>query len=772
MSKVIRGKYDKETVKAAATGHWRAIHASCGVPEDSLDGKPHPCPVCGGTDRFNVGKDYQQTGTAFCRHCQIGGDGFKLVEKVLSIDFHEALRTVAEFRNVAPQQNTKRTIAESAEAYHQRAIAGNRLLSLAAELNVSVDALTRLKCGWNGSAWTFPETDAEGNIVGIGRRFKNGQKRHMKGHKRGLMIADDRRGTVYCIEGASDAAAMVDFGLNAIARPSANGGSAHLRNYLKGQTEERDVVIVAENDRKPNGSWPGIQGAVSVARKLDGLNHAVRIALPADGAKDVRDWKQEFPDRDIVSSLQSYSLTEVEELLPKPDQPRSYGQTDLNDIGNAEHFIARHSDKLRFCFAWKKWLTWDGARWTLDADGAPTRLAKDVVKTIFDDAIKTNNRLLIEFGTKTAKLARINAMITLAADKVPVSVDDLDANEWLLNCPNGTLDLRTGLLSDHERWQHITKLCPTEYRDKATCPRWETFLHEVFADDDLIGFVQRLLGYCLTGDVSEQKLPIFWGTGANGKSTLLNAVMDTVGADYTMQAMPDFLMERRHESHPTEKASLFGKRFVACVETEASRKLAESTVKTLTGGEKIMARRMREDFWEFEPTHKLILCTNHKPIVAGNDHAIWRRLLLVPFTQRFEGSQIDKRLPDKLRDERAGILAWLVRGCLDWQQHGLNPPEAVSTATDEYRCGEDIIGRFVRDNCQNIRNGAVRFAELFTRLEKWTEDTGDFCPSKRKVGAWLLEQGYPAFSANGRHYRGLVLRTENDQTESTERVSV
>jgi putative DNA primase/helicase len=383
---------------------------------------------------------------------------------------------------------------------------------------------------------------------------------------------------------------------------------------------------------------------------------------------------------------------------------------------------------------------------------------------MFTDGMAEQQQHIVKLASETAQAAKLRAMISLAESEpgIPIDVDDLNPNGSLLNCPNGTLDLRTGKLRQHERWQNITMLCPTEYREDATCPQWEQFLKEVCVDEDLIAFVQRLLGYCLTADVSEQKLPIFYGTGANGKSTLLNAFLDVVGTDYTMQAMPDFLMEKRGESHPTEKAALFGKRFVSCVETESSRKLAESTVKMLTGGERIQARRMREDFWEFQPSHKLVLCTNHKPIVAGTDHGIWRRVLLVPFSQRFEGSRIDKKLPEKLKAEAVGILAWLVEGCLKWQRFGFNPPESVTSATDEYRSQEDIIGRFVSERCQRAKSSAVRFSNLYTAFESWCKDTGDFCPSKRKMGSWLTDQGYQSYSAHGRMYRGLVLKADGE----------
>ena len=443
---------------------------------------------------------------------------------------------------------------------------------------------------------------------------------------------------------------------------------------------------------------------------------------------------------------------------------RSYDSTDLNDIGNAQHYADTYGEELRYCATWNKWLVWDGSRWKIDDEGRPLKLAKELVGTMFKDAMEIRGSEVLKHVCDTAQLSRLKAMIALAGPELPIRVDELDQDGWILNCRNGVVDLTSGKLSAHDRNEIITKLCPTEFRLDAESPVWDQFLRDVFIEPELINFVQRLFGYYLTGDVSEQKLAICHGNGANGKSTLLNAFMDTIGPDYTMQCLPDFLMEKKGESHPTEKASLFGKRFVSCVETEASRKLAESTVKMLTGGEKIMARRMREDFWEFNPTHKLLLCTNHRPIIAGTDHGIWRRLLLIPFVQRFDGVRQDKQLPAKLKAERSGILAWAVRGCLEWQRIGLSPPANVTEATEKYRSSEDITGRFLSDCCVMGKAYGVKFSELYERFEQWANDTGDFLPSKRAVGAWLEDNGFEKYSANGRRYRGLMLK----QTSASE----
>jgi len=486
------------------------------------------------------------------------------------------------------------------------------------------------------------------------------------------------------------------------------------------------------------------------------LQHKIRSAADASG--EVGYLRNSKPERwDSIRSPEVVATQNTAHGKTKPS--REFNFSDQHDIGNATDFAAVYADDLRYCSSWAKWLAWDGARWKIDTEDRALRLAMEhITDVIHRVVIGRLDKSVLAFAVKSANVSRLRAMVALAGASMPICVDDLDRDSWALNCLNGTVNLKTGKLRKHQRTDNLTKVCPTEFQPDAESPVWAKFLRDVFADDvELIQFAQRLFGQYLTGDVSEQKLAIFHGTGANGKSTLLNAFMDAVGPDYAMQCMPDFLMEKKGDSHPTEKASLFGKRFVSCVETEASRKLAESTVKALTGGEKIMARRMREDFWEFSPTHKLALCTNHRPVISGTDHGIWRRLLLVPFLQRFDGERQDKQLSEKLQAERSGILAWAVRGCLEWQRAGLNPPGIVSNATADYRSSEDILGRFVADCCLVEPAGSVRFSVLYERLEAWSRDGGEETPAKKAVGTFLEEQGHQKYSANGRCYRGLMM---------------
>lgn len=381
--------------------------------------------------------------------------------------------------------------------------------------------------------------------------------------------------------------------------------------------------------------------------------------------------------------------------------------------------------------------------------------------------------------------SRINAALDLARSEegIPILPGELDRDPWLFNCPNGTLELKTGVLREHRREDLITKLCPTPYESRAMCDSWLRFLDSIFQkNEDLIVFVQRLLGRCLTGDVSEQILPIFWGAGSNGKTTLLNTVAGVLGSDYVITANEDLLTRARGERHPTELAQLFGVRLVIASETEEEVPLNEKRIKALTGGERIRARRMREDHWEFNPTHKLILVTNHKPRVRGRDHAIWRRLRLVPFEVCFwdqdepknQDKQLppelraDKQLPARLRQEYPGILAWLVQGCLDWQSEGLTLPDAVQLATAAYREAEDQLTQFVTECCMTGHGDyRVRSSDAYTAYARWAKRVGEHVHTQRAF-CNEMTQRYEKQCSNGVWYKGVALTPDEQEANRRE----
>jgi len=372
-----------------------------------------------------------------------------------------------------------------------------------------------------------------------------------------------------------------------------------------------------------------------------------------------------------------------------------------SDVINAERLVDEYGDRLRYVKPWGAWLVWDGRRWARDARGEALRLAATLRTLIVAELLavvrglpkpearglvtaKTQEKMQAAI-TRAASRGAIEAALALASTdpKVARLPSDFDRDGYLLNVANGTLDLRTGELRPHDRQDNITKLVPYPYVAGAACPKFEAFLARFLPSATLREYVRRLCGYALTGDVGEQALFFFHGKGANGKSTLLNVLLAVLG-EYGKAAAPDLLLAKRGEAHPTEQADLEGARLVVCQEVEAGRQWAESTIKQLTGGDRIKARYMRCDFFEFEPTHKIIVSANHKPKVRGQDHAIWRRIKLTPFGVKI--SEAEKRIhydKELLAEEAPGILAWAVAGCRAWQGGGLGEPFTVEVA-DRY----------------------------------------------------------------------------------------
>jgi P4 family phage/plasmid primase-like protien len=446
----------------------------------------------------------------------------------------------------------------------------------------------------------------------------------------------------------------------------------------------------------------------------------------------------------------------------------------LTDQGNARRVVQAHGADLRHCHPWRSWYVWDGTRWRPDDTAEAVRrvkqtqaafylqAAKDLVGTEGDERKK--RRATLDHALMWEDARRIANCLDLMRSEpgIPVVPADLDADPFLLNVANGTLDLRTGELRPHRREDLITKLAPVEYHPGAGCPLWLKVLSRVMGGNDLlITYLQRLVGYALTGDVSEQVLWFLYGAGQNGKSTFLMTILAMLG-DYAMQAVSDLLMQKRNESHPTERADLFGRRFVATIETEEGKRLAEALMKQLTGGDKVRARKMRQDFFEFSPTHKIVLAANHKPVIRGCDMAVWRRIKLVPFLVTIPEKEKDKNLPGKLLAELPGILAWAVRGCLDWQRHGLGEPEAVRDATDEYRAEQDVLARFFEEVCVTIPEARVKSSALLEAYQRWS---GDKWMTSVEFSKRLTARGFASKKSGGvMWWHGIGLPQEEESS--------
>jgi putative DNA primase/helicase len=435
------------------------------------------------------------------------------------------------------------------------------------------------------------------------------------------------------------------------------------------------------------------------------------------------------------------------------------------DLGNAERLVHHFGDSIRYCHAWKSWMIWDGIRWKMDETDQIKLLAKKVVRMMYDEARDMNDddkrRALIKHAMSSESEYRFRSMINLAQSEVAITPQEFDKNQYLLNCNNGTIDLRTGRLLPHRKENFITKLAPVAFDEKAISPLWDKFLKKIMNNNpSMISFLQRAIGYSLTGDISEQCLFIFWGSGANGKSTFLNTIGNMLG-DYAQQTPTETLMVKRQGALSNDVARLKGARFVTASEAEGSHTFAESLLKQMTGGEQLSARFLYQETFSFYPSHKIFLGTNHKPDITNLDAGIWRRLNLVEFNITIPEEERDKHLVNKLQEEISGILNWAIKGCLDWQRHGLCMPEEVKKANAEYRNEMDIISDFISD-CFFVGPGyEVLTRDLYTRYIEWCEKNGDKAMSKRVLMHRFREKGFQPFRSSkdgARGWKGLCLK--------------
>ncbi|MFH1682143.1 MAG: phage/plasmid primase, P4 family [Candidatus Eisenbacteria bacterium] len=563
---------------------------------------------------------------------------------------------------------------------------------------------------------------------------------------------------VFVGEGEEVVRALEIVGLVATTNP---GGAGKWRDDPRGRTmaeplRGRRVVVLPDNDE------PGRKHAGAVARTLHKIAADVRIVdlpgLPTKG--DVVDWFANGGTADelrrLADSAPTWTPSTTATAAATEEKCAVATGADaerFTDCGNASRFVSQHGEDLRYCYPWRKWLAWDGKRWNPDAGGEVLRRAKLTARAIFREAADAGDdgeaRRLGKHAEHSLADARLRAAIGLACCELPIQPEDLDCDPWALNVLNGTIDLRTGELRPYRREDLLSKLAPVEYDPTAEAPTWERFIREVMGgNENLVAYLSRAFGYAVTGDVREDALFFLHGCGCNGKSTLLSALRETLGPGYALEAAPDLLLVKRGETHPTERADLRGMRFVSTVEVEDGRRFAEVAVKSLTGRDPVRARRMREDFSEFLPTHKLFLAANHKPEIRGTDRAIWRRIHLVPFEVSFEGKE-DRDLPEKLRRERAGILAWLVSGCLQWQRLGLAPPPEVLAAVESYRADMDTLGEFLAERCRVGPEFKASAADLYQTFKGWTDSTGEHAVSQRRFGLSLRERGFTRFRGTG-----------------------
>jgi putative DNA primase/helicase len=451
-----------------------------------------------------------------------------------------------------------------------------------------------------------------------------------------------------------------------------------------------------------------------------------------------------------------------------------------NDHGNACRLIKYCGQNLRYCHALKKWLVWDGWRYAVDDTGQARRLAKETGLEFLKQAIKAGNEPAEKFAKASLDSKRITTMLSMAECEIFVKPDELDDDPFALNFLNGTVDLRTGKLRPHSQTDLITRLIHYEYRPGARCPRWREFLDQIMGGgpdaserdlecaERLTAYLQRAIGYSLTGTTCEKAVFIPFGGGNNGKSTMLNAIHQ-VALEYSVLIQVDTLMVRQ-ESNNTQAdlADLRGARFVQTSETEEGQRLAQGKLKRITQGMgSIKAVRKYENPIEFPETHHLWIDTNRKPVIRdADDRATFNRLHPIPFTVEIPPDQIDKSLPGKLLAEAEGILAWIVEGARLWFATGLNKPPEIDAAKEAWHSEMDQIGRFLGERCIVADACRVLAATLYAEYRNWAEATGEHLASSTAFGIKITDRRFEkSHSVRGTVYLGLGIRGKRNPDE-------
>lgn len=712
---------------------------------------------------INVG-----SGLWTCHGCDACGDLFRLVEQVEGVSFKEALAWLADRAGVN-ETRPKRTSRTTKKPL--------TVAEYAAAKRLPADWLRRLFGLSDGPGGVLmPYYDTEGKPTGRTRirSAMTGDRRFhwAKGSEpilpyalRFLSKAQERFDYCVLAEGESDVHAGVYHKFPVFGVP---GAKAFKPEWTRFFVELGRVYLMHE----PDSGGDAFVSRVSKALADSGFAGEIRQVVLPDGVKDLSELHIQKPDEFhsiLQAALEASELIDVVEVGARAEAsqgtpnrrkaaaaPGELPAAAPTDLGRAEVLLARFGIDWRYIAQTGEDRRWDGRRWAEDLHNQKWADSRAVRSELYQLASQTKDNDLrkayaeLAFSFEKASNVAGAWRFFQGMPGVVALPSDFDRDPMALNTLNGTVDLRNGTLRPHQRDDLITKLAPTNYDPDARCPKWEAFLRKVMADnEELISFLQRALGYSLTGDTSEQSLFILHGSGANGKSVLVKTVAQILG-DYSQTARIETFTARKGSDIPEDVASLQGARLVVTSETSMGQRLAEGLVKTLTGEDVVRARKLYQNSFQFVPQFKLWMACNHKPVIKGTDEGIWRRIRLVPFNVRIPPEEQDRKLAGKLMEEASGILAWMVRGCLAWQQHGLQPPEAVQAATADYRAESDSVGRFLGEDCVVNPLARVAAKDLYSSYLFWCEQAGEKPLSQKAFGDRLRREGFePRRGAKG-----------------------
>jgi len=523
-----------------------------------------------------------------------------------------------------------------------------------------------------------------------------------------------------------------------------------------------ELLVSAAIDHLAGAQVTGAERVVGAAVKAARESAKRRAQRERRAAKSSAAAREEGEERDPL-----------EEVLPDHVVVDS-------DLANAHRLRRDHGDDLRFNSA-LGWLAWDGRRWARPGDAEAARRMHWVARGLEAHAaellaaaarspedtvaarLRAQSATYAKWAGKSQQARQISSGLAIARtlDGIDCGPADFDRDGWLFNCANGTLDLRTGALQPHRRQHMITRISPVTFDLAAQCPRWERFLVETLPDEDVRTFVQRFFGYSLTGSMAEQCIAVLYGHGANGKSTFLEVGKFVLGDYATEAAGETFLLDsKKGRATDNKLADLRGARLVSSSESGEERRLDETLVKRVSGGDELTANHLYRETFRFHAQFKLWLATNHRPEIRGVDDGVWRRLRLIPFNVTIPPERREGDLPEQLRAEASGILSWAVQGCLDWQKFGLQAPAAVSACTAEWRATEDELGAFIDDCCAVAQFAKSTAGALYGAYREWAERQGGKPISAKAFGLRLKRLGYMGDKthAQGRMWCGIGLR--------------
>lgn len=485
------------------------------------------------------------------------------------------------------------------------------------------------------------------------------------------------------------------------------------------------------------------------------------IAYKLDQAARVGSFKVgDVAPEGLLEAMNRVSAMTERYTVPEEESNRSWAwEVAKTEEGNARIFMELNKGKLMYVGTFG-WFHWDGMRWCQDKEGLKAITGmRSVSKYLLDmsNGDTEDVKRSYAWALKSQSYSVIKASVALARTHYNVRTLDLDADPYVLNCTNGVVDLQTGGISPHDPERFITKVSGTAYDKGAKCPIWLRFLDRVFqGDKELVSYMKRYAGYCLTGKTSEQQLSFLYGNGSNGKSTF-TLVLQRIMGDYSHTSPSSLILSTNTERIPTAIADLRGVRLAVCQETEQGRSWDESLLKQLTGGDRIAARKLHKDFFEFTPTHKICMSGNYKPTVKGIDNGIWRRICLIPFEATIGNAEKDPDLFKKLEGELPGILNWAIEGCLEWDLHGLGTSEAVTKGTEAYREEEDVVGRFLASSAHP--SGEASKKDLYQAYDLWARQEREEPMTQKAFTAKMHAKGYDTKKVNGnRIWKGVTLK--------------